>query len=258
MKGIIFDVQRWSLHDGPGIRSNIFLKGCPLSCLWCSNPESQDKNKELAFFKDKCIGCLCCIEDCHYGAITQGENGRRIDYKICKEHCYDEKEHSFSCVKECYAEALKIHTAIESCLFAKWEVIEKCLPFINFIFVDFKILDEAEHKKYTGVSNQLILENMKKLSDYKKNHEIDIVVRTPIIPEVNDDVKTVQKMCEWIVENLPEIRKYQLLPYHRLGRGKYANIGKKYKMNELEAPLESKMKELEKQIESHGLIIANY
>ena len=108
MKGIIFDVQRWSLHDGPGIRSNIFLKGCPLSCLWCSNPESQDKNKELAFFKDKCIGCLCCIEDCHYGAITQGENGRRIDYKICKEHCYDEKEHSFSCVKECYAEALKI------------------------------------------------------------------------------------------------------------------------------------------------------
>lgn len=151
-----------------------------------------------------------------------------------------------------------IHTAIESCLFAKWEVIEKCLPFINFIFVDFKILDEAEHKKYTGVSNQLILENMKKLSDYKKNHEIDIVVRTPIIPEVNDDVKTVQKMCEWIVENLPEIRKYQLLPYHRLGRGKYANIGKKYKMNELEAPLESKMKELEKQIESHGLIIANY
>ena len=139
-----------------------------------------------------------------------------------------------------------IHTAIESCLFAKWEVIEKCLPFINFIFVDFKILDEAEHKKYTGVSNQLILENMKKLSDYKKNHEIDIVVRTPIIPEVNDDVKTVQKMCEWIVENLPEIRKYQLLPYHRLGRGKYANIGKKYKMNELEAPLESKMKELEK------------
>ena len=132
------------------------------------------------------------------------------------------------------------------------------MPFINFIFVDFKILDEAEHKKYTGVSNQLILENMKKLSDYKKNHEIDIVVRTPIIPEVNDDVKTVQKMCEWIVENLPEIRKYQLLPYHRLGRGKYANIGKKYKMNELEAPLESKMKELEKQIESHGLIIANY
>ena len=67
-----------------------------------------------------------------------------------------------------------------------------------------------------------------------------------------------KKMCEWIVENLPEIRKYQLLPYHRLGRGKYANIGKKYKMNELEAPLESKMKELEKQIESHGLIIANY
>lgn len=312
MQGIIFDVQRWSLHDGPGIRSNIFLKGCPLSCLWCSNPESQDKNKELAFFKDKCIGCLCCIKDCHYGAITQGENGRRINYKICKEHCYDEKEHSFSCAKECYAEALKImgrtisveqvmeevlcdeeiykksgggitvtggepfsqpeflyeilkaakekgiHTAIESCLFAKWEVIEKCLPFINFIFMDFKILDETEHKKYTGVSNQLILENMKKLSDYKKNHEIDIVVRTPIIPEVNDDVKTVQKMCEWIVENLPEIKEYQLLPYHRLGRGKYANIGKKYAMNELEAPSESKMRELEKQIERHGLIIANY
>ncbi len=312
MQGVIFDIQRWSLHDGPGIRSNVFFKGCPLSCLWCSNPESQESVKELAFFKDKCIGCLCCVKDCPYSAIAQSDEGRKIDYSICRKHCYGGADNAFACLKECYAKALKImgrtvsvdevvnellcdeeiyrrsgggitftggepfaqprfllemlkaikekgiHTAVETSMFAKWEEIEACLPFIDFLFMDFKILEGKDHEKYTGVNNQLILENMKKISNYKKLHKLDVVIRTPVIPQINDDTEIIGKMARWIVENLPKIKKYQLLPYHRLGRGKYTNIGRKYELTELEVPSEREMKELEEQIKVYGLTIANY
>ena len=312
MRGVVFDIQRWSLHDGPGIRTNVFLKGCPLSCAWCSNPESQETNRELAFFKDKCIGCLRCVETCPYKAIKQTAEGHQIDYEICKEKCFKNENNAFACTKECYAKALKImgsdmpleevmqevmgdeaiyrqsgggltvtggepfaqpeflrellkaakekklHTAVETSLFTKWEIIRGCLPYLDFMFMDFKLVDEKEHEKYTGVSNKLILENMKKISEYKKDHSLEVVVRTPVIPSINDDEVTIRHMGEWIAENAPEIDHYQLLPYHRLGRGKYANIGKEYSLTEIEIPDSDLMKRLEKILEECGLKIVNY
>ena len=309
MEGMIFDVQRWSLHDGPGIRTNIFFKGCPLSCEWCSNPESQEHNEELTYFRDKCIGCQSCIGNCPYQALEMGE-GLKIAYDICREKCYfSNNDDRFSCVKDCYAKALKImgrragadelikevlsdagiyqksgggltvtggepfaqplflkellhkakennlHTAVESCVYAKWEQIRECLDDIDFLFMDLKILDGDKHRKYTGVDNKLILENIIKVGDYSAGHELKAVIRTPVIPGVNDDPEEIASMADWIKRNVPSVSVYQLLPYHRLGRGKYANIGKTYELTDVEVPTEEKMKKLEQIVLEHDLEI---
>jgi len=105
--GNIFDIQRWSLHDGPGIRTVVFLKGCPLRCRWCSNPESQEFYNELAFFKDKCISCFRCVDNCPYDAISVIDEAISIDRSICEKTCYAKGLHEFPCTRECYSQALR-------------------------------------------------------------------------------------------------------------------------------------------------------
>ncbi len=308
-KGIIFDIQRWSLHDGPGIRTNVFLKGCPLSCSWCSNPESQYGNLELAFFQDKCISCGSCQTNCPHGAITLQEDGVQIDYHICRTTCYQNMQNQspFGCTQTCYARALEImgqsctaeevieevmkdeeiyktsgggltvtggeplfqpdfllelltcakgknlHTAMETCMYGSWDVIKTCLPYIDFLFMDLKLLDDEKHRKYTGVSNRIILENIKRTAEYAQEHALDIVIRTPVIPGINDRPEDIRAMASWIKDNLPGVERYQLLPYHRLGRGKYHNIGKTYDLSEVQPPSKSTMEQLEQEIRKLGL-----
>jgi len=105
--GKVFDIQRWSLHDGPGIRTVVFLKGCPLRCAWCSNPESQEFHNELVFFKDKCIACFRCIENCPYGAVTVKDSYPFFDRTICGKECYSKGLDEFPCTKECYSQAIR-------------------------------------------------------------------------------------------------------------------------------------------------------
>lgn len=309
IEGTIFDLQRWSLHDGPGIRTNVFLKGCPLACKWCSNPESQELQQELAYFTDKCIRCGSCAKKCPHNALRLDKQ-LRISYDICRRECYfSQTENKFSCVGQCYAKALKImgkrvnveevirevlsdkkiydtsgggmtvtggepfaqpdflrellkeakrqhlHTAVESCLYAKWERIENCLEYIDFLFMDLKILDGNKHRQYTGKDNQLILENMKRIGSSATGKGLKAVVRTPVILGVNDTPEDITAVCNWIKNNLPYVTVYQLLPYHRLGRGKYQNIGKSYEMPDAEVPEDKKMDELNKIILDHGLEI---
>lgn len=308
-EGVVFDIQRWSLHDGPGIRTNVFLKGCPLSCLWCSNPESQEFNRELAYFPDKCIRCGKCIESCPFHALEGGDRVR-VNYAVCREKCYRKKETGgFLCAENCYAKALKImgrkmsvsevleevlhdyeiyrmsgggltvtggepfaqpefllellreakkeklDTAVESSLYMRWEAIAPCLRYTDLLFMDFKISDRQKHKRYTGVDNGLILENMKKIHHYAQEHPLSVTVRTPVIPGVNDTVSEIGDICEWIRTNLPGITSYELLPYHRLGRGKYSDIGKEYRMEETEVPSDEKMRELKQKVNEYGLNI---
>jgi len=105
--GKVFDIQRWSLHDGPGIRTVVFLKGCPLRCLWCSNPESQEFHNELGFFKDRCIACLRCVDNCPHGAVTIVNEKPVFNREICKKTCYAQDLDVFPCTRECYSQALR-------------------------------------------------------------------------------------------------------------------------------------------------------
>lgn len=305
-EGIVFDIQRWSIRDGYGIRTNVFLKGCPLGCKWCSNPESQKMQSELAFFPDKCIGCGNCLRNCTHGAIVDTEQGRFIDRSMCSQFCYAE-DGDFPCTRQCYAEALKrmgrlmdvdavmrevlsdrgiyetsgggvtftggepfmqpeflsallqrskaegIHTTIETCASVPWRSIEQSLPYIDFVFADLKILEEAKHRQYTNVSNRLILENLMKLDHWAGENGRTLAIRTPVIPGINGAPEEIDATAGWIRSNLKHVNVFQLLPYHRLGRGKYQNIGGTYEMDEIEPPTDEAMEALCQIVHAHGL-----
>lgn len=308
IKGLVFDIQRWSLHDGPGIRTNIFFKGCPLKCLWCSNPESQEGCRELVSFKDRCIGCGSCVKHCPHQAVRCDGEKKIIDYDICRASCYP-SEQGFSCTSVCYAKALDImgkrygvkelmqeimsdagiyessgggltvtggeplaqpdfllellkeakaqglHTAMETCGYGKWKDLESCLEYLDFLFMDFKIWDREMHKQYTGVDNELIIENMKRVNQYAEQSGLTVVIRTPVIPGVNDTEKEIGQIAAFIKEQLSAVKTYQLLPYHRLGRGKYESIGKEYQLRDLEVPGAGEIQALEQVILKQGLEI---
>lgn len=306
IKGLVFDIQRWSIHDGYGIRTNVFLKGCPLRCQWCSNPESQRLTPELAFFPDKCIRCGRCERNCPRRAIRLTEAGHRVDRSICAAACYQGKG-DFECTKECYARALKVmgeetsaedvmrevlsdkgiyetsgggvtftggepfaqpeflmellrlskenglHTTIETCACARWEDIERALPYLDFLFVDLKILDPEKHEAYTGAPNALVLENLIRINGYLRSHSATLAIRMPVIPGVNDAPEDVERTARWIREHLSEVNIFQLLPYHRLGRGKYENIGQTCPFEEAAPPDEARMEALAAIVWGQGL-----
>ena len=273
MIGRIFSVQRFSLDDGCGIRTLVFLKGCPLKCAWCSNPESQDFQKQVLYYMQKCKGCGKCIEICpvkcivpskKYGLVTDHKHcvgcmkcvdacfygaremkGEDIESKellelILKDKgFYDNSDGgvTFSggevfIQSEFFSEILKscrvkgIHTAVETSLQAKWEDIEKALPYIDLIFCDYKHWDSKMHKQFTGSGNELIWSNLKKIAALDK----EIIVRIPCIPGFNNDVLTIRCMLEKL-ENIG-IKKVELLPFHRIGSDKYKGLGRTYKYGE--------------------------
>ena len=305
-QGLVFDIQRWSIHDGYGIRTNVFLKGCPLRCRWCSNPESQKVWPELAFFPDKCIGCRSCEVNCAHHAIRFDEDGREHDISSCREHCYTNGEGS-ACLRECYSGALKrmgemmavekvmgevlsdkgiydtsgggvtftggepfmqhdfllsllksskehaLHTTIESCVCVPWEHIEASLPYVDFLFADLKMLNGEKHRLYTGSDNDLVLANLQRLNEYAASHPLGIAVRMPVIPGINDTPQEIDDAAAWIVKHMDQVRIFELLPYHRLGRGKYLNIGEVYSLDAVAPPEDSAMDTLRQIVKRHGL-----
>lgn len=254
MKATIFDIQRNSFVDGPGIRTTVFLKGCNLRCKWCHNPESQLPDRQMMLYKDKCTGCGKCREVCPTG----GENcvfcGKCELYcpadarKICgKEYTSDEvlseviKDLTFysnsgggvtfsggECMLQIdfLAEILKkckdsgIHTAVDTAGNVPWEYFEKILPYTDLFLYDVKCFSEELHIKGTGVSNKRIKENLQKLSDEFKG---DIIIRIPLIPGYNDDISELQKTADFL-SGINAV-KTELLPYHAMGEHKYDALG---------------------------------
>ena len=254
-KAIFFDIQRNSFVDGPGIRTTVFFKGCNLKCAWCHNPESQSAKPQMMFYKDKCTGCGKCKSVCPYHLEQCELCGKCTLYcpvdarKVCgKEHTVDEvlkevlKDQAFyetsgggvtfsggECMLQIdfLAEILKkckengIHTAVDTAGHIPFESFEKILPYTDLFLYDIKIFDSQKHKQYVGVSNELILENLKKLFERKAK----LWIRIPIIPDVNDSIEEIQKIKDFLKTNgTPE--KIELLPYHAMGENKYRAIGK--------------------------------
>ena len=255
----IFDIERNSYVDGPGIRTTVFFKGCNLRCAWCHNPESQSPKPQMMFYKNKCTGCGKCKEKCPNHLESCELCGKCTLYcphdarEICgKEYTVDEVmreilkdkafyDHSGGGVTfsggECMLqidfleEILKtckengIHTAVDTAGHVPYEYFERILPYTNLFLYDVKCYDSEKHKKYTGVRNELILENLKKLLATGKS----VWVRIPIIPTVNDTVEESQRIKAYI-SSCGKPEKIELLPYHAMGEHKYAAINRESHM----------------------------
>lgn len=253
MKAFIFDIERGSFVDGPGIRTTVFFKGCNLQCKWCHNPESQSKNKQILFYRDKCTGCGKCKSVCPYAfekcdfcgkcALYCPQDARKICGKeytaleVLNEILKDKEYYGNSggvtfsggecmlqidfleeILKEC--KQYKIHTAIDTAGNVPWEYFEKILPHTDLFLYDVKCFSEDLHKDGTGVSNRLILENLQKLSENKA----EIIIRIPVIPEFNGNLCEMQKIADFLKDL--RINKVELLPYHAMGEHKWFAIGK--------------------------------
>lgn len=253
MKATIFDIQRGSYVDGPGIRTTIFFKGCNLKCKWCHNPESQSPYRQILFYKDKCTGCGKCKQVCPYHFEKCDFCGKctllcpHDAREICgKEYTVEEtlveilKDKEFFRASnggvtfsggECMLqinfleELLKrckennVHTAVDTAGNVPWNYFERILPFTDLFLYDVKAYTEELHKAGTGVSNVLILENLRKL----KQANAEIIVRVPVIPEFNGNDIEMKKIAGFI-KSL-EIKKVELLPYHAMGEYKWAATG---------------------------------
>ena len=293
--GIVFNIQKYSVHDGPGIRTVVFLKGCPLRCRWCSNPESQKPQPQLVYNRNKCLTlehCVRCLEVCTAGAIKSGEGGRvEIDREVCTEcllctkacpslalNVYGESmtveqvigkveedsvfysrsgggltigggepmhqaEFAVAILKE--AKRRRINTAMETCGFCSWEALESACGLLDTLLYDVKSMDPEKHRVFTGVSNELVLENLKRAREAFPG--LPVWVRTPIVPGFNDDPEDIRRVLEHI-QGMPNTW-FEALDYHRMGKPKYEYLGLEFPMGDLKLD-EEKIKRIRNMIRS--------
>jgi pyruvate formate lyase activating enzyme len=292
--GIVFDIKKFSIHDGPGIRTTVFFKGCPLNCWWCHNPESQAMEPELTYRPSRCIRCGACVDACPQGAISCQDEAVSTDLLRCT-RCG-------ACVEACTAEARQIvgremsvdqvmaeverdvpfydesgggvtvsggeplaqpafllallqackgkeiHTALDTCGFAPWEVLDGVREHVDLFLYDLKVMDDARHRTLTGASNERILENLRALS--QAGHEI--VLRVPVIPGVNDDDRNVRQTGAFAA-SLPALRRVDLLPYHHAGTEKYGRLHRAYALPETRPPSDERIAEIARALRELGL-----
>jgi pyruvate formate lyase activating enzyme len=272
VRGIIFDIQRYSLHDGPGLRTNVFLKGCGLNCHWCSNPEARHPSPEIAFFEKSCFACGDCIPACPEAAIAlegyqvHWDKAKCSQCGYCAEVCLS---HAFSLIgKEVTARAVVdevlrdrafyggqggltltggeptlqpdfagavlrlakqegLHNAIETCGAVSWRSLERLLPFLDLVLFDLKHIDPEVHRQFTGSSNALILDNLRRAAQVGAN----LVVRVPLIPGFNADRESLVQIAAF-VQSLQSVHEIHLLAYHTLGRAKYRALQIPYELEQ--------------------------
>ena len=290
VRGRVFNIQRYSLHDGPGIRTVVFLKGCPLHCVWCCNPESIEMKPHITFNKDKCIGdgrcievcptdardaegyhveicnlCGKCVEVCPTGALELLGREMSVDEvveEVEKDRLFYESSgggatlsggevlmqrgFALEILKELRGRML--HTAIETTGFAPWKQVKEIAEACDLVLYDLKHMDSKMHKKYTGVPNDLILENAVLLAKEKK----DLIFRIPLIGGVNTDMQNIGLLAQFVVQT--GVREVHLLPYHRLGESKYAKLGREYGCVGF-TPDKDEIEEIRTVFETHNLMV---
>lgn len=218
--GQVFNIQRFCIHDGPGIRTTVFFKRCPLRCLWCHNPESIRPEMQISFMPERCIACGACLEACDQGAHAI-ENGRHLfDRRRCRA--------CGTCVAKCVTGALETvgrKANVEEVLNTvrrdvPFQDFERVFPLVDLFLYDVKETDPVKHKTFTGVSNDLILANLRTLHASKAH----IILRVPVIPGFNDRDDHLQAMIT-LLKELPRIIGVAMIPYHAFGEGKRRRMG---------------------------------
>ena len=283
-KGLVFGIQHFSIHDGDGIRSNVFLKGCPLRCLWCHNPEGLSAQIGIQYIQNKCRGCGRCgyifknmhdlyikseeekqayAAQCVYGALEPVGKWMTVTEVIddvMKDLCFFKEsnggitvsggepmlqhEYTLALLKE--AKKRGIQTAMETSGFALLKQYKQVLPYVDEFLWDYKVTDETKHKKFTGVSNQRILENLDAL--YKDG--ANIILRCPIIPGLNDTEEHFRGIAKRS-RQMKNLKGVELMPYHKFGVAKDARIGR-MEQKEYEIPSKDMKKSWEEQIIAMG------
>ena len=250
--GRIFNIQRFSIHDGPGIRTIVFFKGCLMRCAWCCNPESQEWDiqemteggKVKTVGRDVTVGEIMpeILADMPYYRRSGGGVTLSGGEALCQ------ADFARALLSECKARGL--HTAIESAASTSFDKIEKILPYLDLYLMDIKHMCTKKHREYTGIGNELILENAKKIAA----SGVELIIRTPVIPGFNDTPEEILAISKF-ASTLPGVREHHLLPYHRLGKDKYAGLGRSYSLEEILPPPRERMEHLKSVAESTGLFV---
>lgn len=285
--GVVFDIMRFCIHDGPGIRTTVFFKGCPLRCWWCHNPEGISLKPEMFVRPERCISCgrcgsVCkigqdrdectfcgdCVKECHTGAreiVGQTMTVAQVIEQVEKDVIfYDESgggvtfsggepflqpDFLEAILKRC--RELEIRTAVETSGYVRPEIMKRIAPLVDLFLYDVKQMDDEAHREATGVSNGLILSNLAELCAGHSKVEI----RFPVIPGVNDNEDNVAAIAE-LASSL-EVTGVHLLRYHNAGSEKYRSLDRTYTLTDLEPPSDEKMAGIRSAFESAGVKVLN-
>jgi len=298
VKGIVFDIKRFAVHDGPGIRTTIFIKGCPLHCLWCHNPESIERGLELIRRSSRCSACYSCVKACPEKAISPGP--KKGPVFVDRTRC----DLCGKCVEACVYEALEIvgrkatvkqiveeaerdrlffeqsgggvtlsggeplaqsafaialleelgargiQTALDTSGLVKWDILSRAAAVSDLILYDLKMMDDTAHRKYTGASNALILENLRRLDSTGK----PVHIRIPLVSGVNDDAGNVTASIAFL-KTLSAVRRVDLLNYHKGGQEKYKNLDKTSCFQLFEPPSEQRVEKIRRAFTEAGFSV---
>jgi pyruvate formate lyase activating enzyme len=260
MEGLIFSVKRYSIHDGPGIRVTFFMKGCPLSCWWCHNPEGISPDRETIvqtrrvgekeFSDNEEVGKYYSVNDILEILEKDRIFLQQSDGGVTFSGGEPMMQHEFllDALKTCKAQGY--HTAVDTSGFAAPENFIAIIPFTDLFLFDLKHLDAARHLEFTGASNIGILDNLDMLVKSGK----ELMIRIPVIPAKNDDMENLTAVRELIISlKCENLRKINLLPFHRIGKSKYRRFNLPYRMNDTEQPSPERMRELKKFFEETGI-----
>jgi pyruvate formate lyase activating enzyme len=260
MNGLIFSIKRYSVHDGPGIRVTFFMKGCPMSCVWCHNPEGISPAQENVIRTNKVgsrefhqseevgkfysIGDILDILEKERVFITQSKGGVTFSGGEPMLQAEFLKEALFACKTEGY------NTAVDTSGYSSAENFRSVIPYTDLFLFDLKHLDAAKHIEFTGVSNKIVLDNFDLLLASGK----DIMIRIPIIPGYNDDNEHIAKLIHLLDKKKTDsLKKISLLPYHKIGSSKYKRFNMQYRMNNAEQPSAERMNQLKDRFSSIGI-----
>ena len=252
-KGRIFDIQRYSIHDGHGIRTIVFLKGCVLRCKWCCNPESQDYRIQTMMVqsKPKTIGRDVTVEEVMQEVEKDRGFYRRSGGGLTLSGGESLCQPQFARDLLRAAKERGINTAMESMACAKYEVIESILPYLDQYLMDIKHMNPQKHKEFTDRSNELMLENARKVA---ASGMTELSIRVPVIPTFNDTPEEIRDIA-WFAGKLPGVKRIHLLPYHRLGQDKYEGLGRKYLMKDILPPTNEHMEMLKKVVTENSSLL---
>jgi len=259
VKGIIFDIKRYAIHDGPGIRTTVFLKGCAANCWWCHNPESQSLEIEKIirknlfddqfFEEEEPIGKVMTTEqvmnEIGKDQVFYDESGGGVTFSGGEPLIQPDflRELLILCKNK------SMHTTLDTTGYAIEDVFRSVLPYVDLFLYDIKFIDDKRHQKFTGVSNELILNNLKILMNSTKR----TVLRFPVIPGITDNEDNIEQIIDFIVHlNRNEID-MDILPYHKIARHKYEKLQKEYLMGSTDPPSEEEMLKLKHKLEFAGL-----